>query len=70
MKKLKNLLPYAALPLLLAVFFLMLADTTATPFREVHGENGVWDLRDFDFENYNALLVGEMIYIPKALLRQ
>ena len=67
-KKLKPLLIYAALPILLAVLLLMLKDTTSLPFREVHSENGVWDLRDFDFENYNALLVGEMRYIPNALL--
>jgi len=67
-RKLKPLLPYAALPLLLAVFFLLTVDTTSKPNREVNGENGVWDLRDFDFENYNALLVGEMVYIPNALL--
>ena len=66
--KLKPLLAYAALPLLLAVLLLLLADTTSMPYREVHGENGVWDLRDFDFENYNALLVGEMAYIPNELL--
>jgi len=67
-QKIKSLLPYAALPLLLAVFLLLLTDTTSTPYREVHSENGIWDLRDFDFENYNALLVGEMTYIPNALL--
>ena len=66
--KLKSLLPYAALPLLLGLFLLLLADTTSTPTREVHSENGVWDLRDFDFENYNAMLIGEMAYIPNALL--
>jgi len=68
LSKIKKLLPYAALPLLLGLFLLLLADTTSTPTREVHSENGVWDLRDFDFENYNAMLIGEMAYIPNVLL--
>ena len=65
---LKKLLPFAALPLLLAVLVLLLTDTPSMPSREVHGENGVWDLRGFDFENYTAILTGELAYIPNALL--
>ncbi|MCL2221751.1 MAG: sensor histidine kinase [Oscillospiraceae bacterium] len=66
--KVKHFLPYAALLLLPAVLFLLLTNRGATPYQEVHGENGVWDLRDFDFENYNALLVGDVAFIPYALL--
>jgi len=65
-KKLKSLLPFAALPLLLVALFLLLTDTTSMPTQEVHSENGIWDLRDFDFENYNALLTGVVTYIPHA----
>ena len=67
-RKVRILLPYIALPLLIAVLFLLVTDTTSMPSREVYGENGVWDLRGFDFENYNALLVGDVTYIPYALL--
>jgi len=66
--KLKPFLPYAALLLLPAALFLLLTNRGAAPYQEVHSENGVWDLRGFDFENYNALLVGELSYIPNALL--
>ena len=66
--KIKKLLPFAALPLLLAALLMLLTDTTSMPTQEVHSENGVWDLRDFDFENYNALLTGDVTYIPHALL--
>ena len=68
MNKLKSLLPYAVLPLMLGLFLLLMANTTSMPTREVHGQNGVWDLRGFDFENYNALLVGDVAFIPYALL--
>ena len=40
--KLKSLLPYAVLPLMLGLFLLLMANTTAMPTREVHGQNGVW----------------------------
>jgi len=66
--KLKPFLPYAALLLLPMALFLLLTNRGAAPYQEVQGENGVWDLRGFDFENYNALLVGELSYIPNALL--
>ena len=68
-QRLKSLLPFAALPLLLAAFFLLLTDTTSAPYQEVHSENGVWDLRDFDFENYNALLTGDVTYIRRRVNR-
>ncbi|MCL2420943.1 MAG: hypothetical protein FWD03_03720, partial [Defluviitaleaceae bacterium] len=67
-KKLNPILPFAALPLLLVALLMLLTDTTSAPYREVHSENGVWDLRDFDFENYNARLTGDVVYIPNALL--
>ena len=69
--KIKPLLSYAILPLLFAALLFVLIDTTSKLTREVHSENGVWDLRDFDFENYNALLTGDVTYIPPPeLIRQ
>ena len=34
----------------------------------MYGENGVWDLRHIDFENYNVRLVGYTRFIANALL--
>ncbi|MDR0272155.1 MAG: 7TM-DISM domain-containing protein, partial [Clostridiales bacterium] len=34
----------------------------------VESQNGVWDLREMDFDAYNVSLTGEVEYIPYALL--
>jgi len=67
-KKLKPLLPLFVLPIFLIMVYFLLINPPTMPRQEVQGENGIWDLRDFDFENYNAVLVGAVPYIPNALL--
>jgi len=64
----KLLFSLLGLSVVLLAVYVMLMSGAPMPTREVRSENGVWDLRDFDFENYNAILVGEMVYIPNALL--
>jgi hypothetical protein len=65
----RNLLPLAALPFILLICFVLLDYTIEDRLSvSVDGENGVWDLRGFDFENQNADLETYVEYIPNALL--
>ena len=36
-------------------------------YADVYGEDGVWDLREFDFSSGSATLRGAVRYIPDAL---
>ena len=64
----KKYLPIAAVPIMLVVIFLLLNNASAMPYRVVPGENGRWDMRGFDFENYNVLFGGYAEVISGALL--
>lgn len=63
-------MPLAVLPfMVVACLWLWFAMSTSyAGCVEVQGKNGVWDLRDFDFSRYDAIIVGEVEYIPGALL--
>jgi len=66
--KITKLLPLAVLPIILLVVFALLNNASAKPYRFVYGNNSVWDLRDFDFDNYNVRFGGYAEFIPNALL--
>lgn len=67
-KRFANYAPLLALPLILAVCFLLLPLLSAEGYTDSRSETGVWDLRDFDFENGYVRLLGPVEYIPNALL--
>ena len=61
--RLTKFLPLAVLPIILLVAFSLLNNASAKPYRTVYGNtvygnNSVWDLRHFDFDNYNARFGG------------
>ena|GEM_PF-2096980 len=68
MNNLKKWLPLAILPLILVLNLIVLYGTPTKPQLTVYGENGVWDLRHVDFENYNVRLAGYTRFIANALL--
>ncbi|MCL2386489.1 MAG: methyl-accepting chemotaxis protein [Defluviitaleaceae bacterium] len=68
LKKVVKYLPLAVLPIIALITFALLSNASAKPYRIVYGENNVWDLRDFDFANYNVRFEGETKFIPNALL--
>ena len=64
----KKLIPIIALPIILFLSFFLIYIALPSPYSIEKGDNGVWDLRGFDFENYNAKLGGYAPFIPNALL--
>jgi signal transduction histidine kinase len=52
----------------LTLAFIAWSNASGTPYTNVVGDGGVWDLRDFDFGSGNAKIVGAVRYIPNALL--
>ena len=67
-KRVAKWFPFVFLPFILFVAFSLITDTTSLSYRTVYGENGVWDVRDFDFENYNVRFGGYVPFISDALL--
>lgn len=67
-KRLRAFFPYMSLPIILAACLLLWGVTGAPSAIEVESADGVWDLRDFDFARESAVLVGQVEYIPDALL--
>ena len=57
-----------ALLFLLTVGLMVWNNLPGTETITVYSENGIWDLRDFDFENNIARVRGPVPYIPDALL--
>ena len=64
----KRTVPMIALPLILFFGFMLFYITSPMPYSVARGVNGVWDLRGFDFENYNAVFDGYAPFIQNALL--
>ena len=64
----RNLIVIATLLLILLVVFSLLSVASSISYINVDSTGDVWDLRDFDFENYNAYLVSWIEVIPNALL--
>lgn len=64
----KNLIPFITLPLMLAACIALLLLAGNSQFERTEGHGATWDLSDFSFESSSALLVGEVEYIPDALL--
>ena len=64
----KKFIPILSLPIILLLGFALLYITFPSPYNVVKGADGVWDLRNFDFENYNARFDGYAPFIPNALL--
>jgi len=62
--------PLIVLPFLLAVCFALWFASDTDPYVSIQSEGDVWDLRDFDFSDPNAItrLNGPVAYIPNALL--
>jgi len=67
-KKAKPILPYFSLPLILLTCIALWTGLAAERHTEIYSENGIWDLRSFDFANGNARLMGTVEFIPSALL--
>lgn len=67
-KSLEKWIPLFTLPLTLAVCFALWIIMSNNTYTEIYGENGVWDLRSFDFENESARVLGDVEFIPDALL--
>ena len=61
-------LPFLILPFILLALLILLNNAESKTRIVTWGENGVWDLREINFEKYNPLLVGETILIPNVLL--
>jgi len=59
---------FAFVPLIFLAFFVLFTDTSSLPQQVVYGEDGVWDIRDIDFENSSVSLGGYAPFIPNALL--
>jgi len=68
LNKASKWIKFAFMPLILLVFFFLFADTSSLPYQAVYGEDGVWDIRNFNFENHNVRLAGYAPFIPNALL--
>jgi len=68
LQKLNPLLPLTALPLIFLMCLGLWIGLSAEQYTIFHSENGVWDLRDFDFENNNARLSGPVEFIPASFL--
>lgn len=66
--RLKKWLPLAPLPLIAAACLWLWFVLGALPHTQVQGQRGTWDLRGFGFSADSALIVGEVEYIPDALL--
>ena len=65
----KKYMPLFVLPLILLIGFALLNNSSARPYTLVaHQGDGVWDMRDFDFTNQNALFTGYAEFIPNVLL--
>ncbi|MCL2619583.1 MAG: ATP-binding protein [Defluviitaleaceae bacterium] len=67
-KRLKKLLPLMVLPIVLGVSYLILYTPLFLTHHAVYSENGVWDLRDFDFEENYVRLYGYPLVIDQTLL--
>ncbi|MCL2398687.1 MAG: methyl-accepting chemotaxis protein [Defluviitaleaceae bacterium] len=66
--KIIKLLPLSVLPIILLIGFALLNNASAIPYKVEYGYNSVWDLRNFDFDNYNVHFGGYAAFIPNALL--
>ena len=67
-QKIKPLLPLISLPLIFLVCLGFWFNLTAIQYVHVRIQDGLWDLREFDFENDIAGLYGGVEFIPGALL--
>lgn len=67
-KSFEKWIPLITLPVMLAVCLALWMIASNATYTEVHSDSGVWDLRDFDFENASARVIGAVEYIPNALL--
>ena len=67
-KKFKKYLPIAALPLILLVCAALWVSLPEEYYSSVYTNDGVWDLRGFDFENTIASLHGKVESLPLAFL--
>lgn len=67
-KSLEKWIPLFTLPLTLAVCLVLWIVMSNNTYTEVLSENGVWDLRSFDFKNESARVVGDVEFIPNVLL--
>jgi len=66
--RLKTLLPYLTIPLILLVCYVLWVNLHEEQFASVYSNNATWDLRDMDFENATASLRGRVEYIPVPFL--
>ena len=67
-EKSKALLPLITLPLIFLVCFVLWLGLSAQRYVVVYSENGLWDLREFDFQNHNARLRGPVEFIPDSFV--
>jgi len=68
LNKAKKVLPLSALPLILLFGVVLLSFSQPMPYHRVENVSGVWDMREFDFQAYNARFDGYVEFIPNALL--
>ena len=67
-ERLKKLLPFMVLPIVLGVAYFILYTPLFLSNQTVYSENGVWDLRDFNFEENYVRLYGYPLVMDQALL--
>jgi len=67
-KKLRPLLPYLSLPIILLVAFALWVNLPEEHFSSVYSRSGTWDLREFNFEAATAALHGRAETIPGSFL--
>jgi len=67
-QKLKLLLPYLTIPLILFVCYALWVNLPEEQFASAYSNNATWDLRDIDFENATASLRGRVEFIPAPFL--
>ena len=66
--RLKPLLPYLSLPLILLVSIFLWLNLQEEQLMIVYSDTGTWDLRDFDFGNTTATPRGRVEHIPGSFL--
>ncbi|MCL2392418.1 MAG: HAMP domain-containing histidine kinase [Oscillospiraceae bacterium] len=67
-QKLKPMLPYLSLSLILLVIIFLWFNLPEEHFRSTYSNSGTWDLREFDFEDSTAALFGRVEAINTPFL--
>jgi len=62
-----RLLSTIVILLIISAGFFLLSNTSAMPRKISYSDDALWDMRDFDFEQYNATLSGYAEFIPNVL---